>query len=90
MLINNICPPALIYAVFTMTQILIDLYNYNIDVVVSKMIALVTFTYLLNILCESGLTPISWVIVFVPFIFTTLITFIVLTNLGVDLVSSLM
>lgn len=88
MLINNLCPPALIYAVFTITQILIDLYNYDIDVVVSKLIALVVFTYLLNILCESGLTPISWIIVFVPFIFTTLITFIVLTNMGVDLFSS--
>lgn len=88
MLINNLCPPALIYAVFTITQILIDLYNYDVDVVVSKLIALVIFTYLLNILCESGLTPISWIIVFVPFIFTTLITFIVLTNMGADLFSS--
>lgn len=88
MIIDKLCPPAFIYAVFTFTQILIDLYYAQIDTVVTKTIALVVFSLLLNVLCEAGLGPISWVIVFVPFIFTTLITFIVITNLGSNIISS--
>lgn len=89
MIIDKLCAPALIYAVFTFTQILIDIYYNNIDVVITKSIALVVFTLLLNVLCKSGLTPISWIIVFVPFIFTTLITFIVLTNVGSSVIKEI-
>lgn len=81
MIIDRLCTPAFIYAVFTFTQILIDLYYSQVNTAITKSIALVVFTLLLNILCEAGLSPISWIIVFVPFIFTSLITFIVITNL---------
>jgi hypothetical protein len=87
MIIDRLCAPAFIYAIFTVTQILMDLYYGEIDTVVTKSIALVVFTYLLNLLCEMGLGPISWVIVFVPFIFTSLITFIVITNIGSSLLT---
>jgi hypothetical protein len=87
MLSKSLCTPALIYAVFTITQILIDLYNYNINIVFSKFIALIIFTYFLNILCQNGLGPISWVIVFVPFIFTSLITLMLMTNITLKILS---
>lgn len=82
MIIDRLCAPAFIYAIFAFTQILIDLYYNEIDIAIIKSITMVVFTYLLNLLCDIGLGPISWVIVFVPFIFTTLITFIVITNIG--------
>jgi hypothetical protein len=82
MFLETLCTPAFIYAVFTTTQILIDLYQNNMNIVFSKTISLVVFTLLLQTLCDYGLGPVSWLIVFVPFIFTTLITFIVATKLG--------
>ena len=43
---------------------------------------MIVFTILLNILCEKGLGVVSWMIVFVPFIFMTLITSILLFTFG--------
>ena len=43
---------------------------------------MIVFTILLNILCEKGLGVVSWMIVFVPFIFMTLITSILLFSFG--------
>lgn len=83
-MLGFLCTPAFIYAVFTLTQVLIDLYDGNIDLVVKKTIALVMFTLLLQIICDIGLGPISWVIVFIPFIFTSLLTIIVANNLTID------
>lgn len=90
MILDKLCAPAFIYATFTFTQILIDLYYNEFDVAATKSIAMIVFTLLLNVLCEAGLGPISWIIVFVPFIFTTLITFIVITNMSASVFSSLL
>ena len=43
---------------------------------------MIIFTILLNILCEKGLGIVSWLIVFVPFIFMTFITSILLFTFG--------
>lgn len=87
-MLSSLCTPAFIYAIFTLTQILMDLYVGDIDTVVKKTIALFIFTLLLQVLCDIGLGPISWVIVFIPFIFTTLITTIIINNLSYDFLSS--
>lgn len=80
----NICAPALIYLIFSLTQILIDAYKRLYNTVVIKTIVMIMVTLLLNILCEQGLTTISWVIVFIPFILMTLIVSVILYVFGLD------
>ena len=82
MLINNLCGPALIYLVFSLTQIIIDIFKQLYNTAFLKFIVMIIFTILLNILCEKGLGIVSWIIVFVPFIFMTLITSILLFTFG--------
>jgi len=82
MLINNLCGPALIYLVFSLTQIIIDIFKQLYNTAFLKFIVMIIFTILLNILCEKGLGIVSWMIVFVPFIFMTLITSILLFTFG--------
>ena len=82
MLINNLCGPALIYLVFSLTQIIIDIFKELYNTAFLKFIVMIVFTILLNILCEKGLGIVSWLIVFVPFIFMTLITSILLFTFG--------
>ena len=82
MLINNLCGPALIYLVFSLTQIIIDIFKELYNTAFLKFIVMIVFTILLNILCEKGLGVVSWMIVFVPFIFMTLITSILLFSFG--------
>ena len=82
MLINNLCGPALIYLIFSLTQIIIDIFKQLYNTAFLKFIVMIIFTTLLNILCQKGLGVVSWMIVFIPFIFMTLITSILLFTFG--------
>jgi hypothetical protein len=80
----NLCPPAIIYLIFSITQILIDAYKGLYNTVFMKIIVTTTVTILLNILCLQGLSVISWIIVFIPFILMTTIVSILLYTFGLD------
>jgi len=55
---------------------------YNTALV--KFIVMIIFTFLLNLLCQRGLTIISWFIVFIPFITMTVITTLLLIIFGLS------
>ena len=76
----NLCPPAIIYLIFSITQILIDTFKGLYNTAFIKFIVMVMITLLLNILCQSGLGTISWIIVFIPFILMTVIGFLITGN----------
>ena len=79
-----LCPPALIYLIFSLTQIVIDTINGLYNTAVIKVWVSFVFTILLNYLCNLGLGIISWVIVFIPFILMTIIVSILLLMFGLD------
>ena len=80
----QICSPALIYLLFSLTQILIDTVKGLYNTAFMKIIVMVLITYLLNIMCERGLGVVSWIIVFIPFIFMTVIVGMLLYIFGLD------
>ena len=77
-MIDTLCPPALLYIVFSLTHIIIDVFKQLYNTAFLKFLLMIIFTLLLNILCKRGLGIISWVIVFIPFIMMTIITTIIL------------
>lgn len=81
---DSICPPALIYLAFSLTQIIIDTFKGLYNTAFFKFIVMITITFLLNALCQGGMTIISWIIVFIPFIFMTVIVTILLYVFGLD------
>jgi hypothetical protein len=83
----NLCPPALIYLIFSLTHIVIDTFKGLYNTAFFKFIVMVMVTFLLNILCEGGLSVISWIIVFIPFIFMTIIVTMLLYIFGLDAAS---
>ena len=83
-MINSICSPALLYLIFSITQIIIDLFQEAYKKAGMKFIIMIIFTLMLNILCKKGMTPLSWLIVFIPFILMTLIITILLYVFKVD------
>jgi hypothetical protein len=83
-MLDNICPPALIYLAFSLTQIIIDTFKGLYNTAFFKFIVMVTITFLLNALCQGGMSIVSWVIVFIPFIFMTVIVTILLYVFGLD------
>jgi hypothetical protein len=80
----NLCGPALVYVGFSLTQIIIDTFKQLYNTALLKFFVMIIFTIILNILCEKGLGIISWFIVFVPFIFMTIITSLLLFVFGLD------
>jgi hypothetical protein len=80
----NLCAPAIIYLIFSLTQIIIDLFKGLYNTAFIKIIVMVMVTLLLNILCEKGLSVVSWIIVFIPFIMMTVIVSMLLYIFGLD------
>ena len=80
----NLCAPAIIYLIFSITQILIDLFKGLYNTAFIKSIVTITVTLLLNILCQKGLSVVSWIIVFIPFILMTVIVSMLLYIFGLD------
>ena len=81
---TTICPPALIYIVFSLTQIIIDLVKGLYNTAFMKFIVMAIIGFLLNLLCQGGLGIISWIIVFIPFVLMTIITAMLLYAFGLN------
>ncbi len=80
----NLCGPAIIYLIFSLTQIIIDLVKGLYNTAFMKTIVVVMVTLLLNILFQKGLSVVSWFIVFIPFIMMTVIVSMLLYIFGLD------
>lgn len=83
-MLETLCPPAILYLGFSLTQITIDTFKGDYNTAFFKTIVMCIFTLLLNILCSRGLGLISWIIVFIPFILMTYITAVLLFVFGLS------
>ena len=77
-MLNSLCAPALLYLGFSLTQIVIDIFTNEFNKAMVKFIIMIIFTIILNLLCSKGLSIVSWIVVFLPFIMLTYITSIIL------------
>lgn len=80
----ELCPPALIYVAFSLTQIIVDTFKGLYNTAIVKLFVSIIITLLLNTLCQTGMGIVSWIIVFIPFIFMTVIVGILLFTFGLD------
>jgi len=80
----KLCSPAIIYLIFSITQIIIDTIKGLYNTAFMKFIVMIMITLLLYILCDQGLTVVSWIIVFIPFILMTVIVSMLLYIFGLD------
>jgi hypothetical protein len=78
----DLCAPALIYVVFSLTQVIIDTLKGLYNTALAKFIIMVMITLLLNALCQRGLGIASWIIVFIPFVMMSVITSVLLYFFG--------
>jgi len=80
----SLCPPTIMYIIFSITHVIIDTFNGLYNTALMKMIVMVMISFLLNILCEKGMSVIAWFIVFIPFIMMTLIISMLLYIFGLN------
>ena len=80
--VSGLCSPALVYMCFSIIHVLIDVYKQEFDSAFLKMSISVIITILLNILCERGLTVISWLLVLAPIMLITFTIILLIYFLG--------
>jgi len=85
----GLCAPALIYVIFSVIQIIMDTFYGLYNTALFKFIVMIIFTLVLNTFCNAGMSIISWIIVFIPFIFMTTIVSILLYLFGLDVATGL-
>jgi len=83
-MIHGLCMPALIYLIYATTRIILDVYKGLYNAAFVQVWVALLFTYLLNILCKSGLGIVSWLIVSIPFILMSTIAAILLFVFGLN------
>ena len=76
--IENLCQPALLYLLFIVIQVGLELSLGLYAIAAVKVVTGLAGVYLLNIFCEVDLGLLSWVIIAAPFIMTALATSIAL------------
>jgi hypothetical protein len=71
MILNYLCAPALLYVVFFLIQIVIEISNESYKQALTQAIICVIFTCILQIFCNANLTLVAWLLVFIPVIMYT-------------------
>ena len=82
MFLKILCPPAFLYLCFSLTHVIIDLFNSYYNTAIIKFIVMIIYTIALNILCESGLIVIAWILVFIPFVLMSILISLLLFVFG--------
>ncbi len=83
-MLQTLCMPALIYLIFSVTHVIVDVYKEEYDKALIEFFVSAIFTLLLNILCRQGLGIVSWLIVSIPFLLMTTIAGILLYSFKVN------
>ena len=84
MIIDTLCPPAIVFIVFTLIHIIMELYDYRYKRALLKTILAVLVVCLLEALCLSNMEIISWVIVFMPLIIYSYMTLVIYFVFGLN------
>ena len=85
--IENLCPPALLYLLYIVVQVGLDLSLSLWITAAFKVVMGIAGVIILDVLCGVDLGIVSWAIVATPFIMTALATTISL-GLGIDRLAS--
>ena len=84
MLLNYLCPPALLYVVIMLIYLILELSNEKYHQAFVKAIVGIIFTCILQAFCNMNLGVISLTFVMIPIIFYTYITLLTFFIFGVN------
>lgn len=77
MILNYLCPPALLYVVFFMINIIVEISEAKYKTAITQTIICIIFTCILQLLCVADMSVISWLLVFIPIIMYTYMVLII-------------
>lgn len=83
-MLDKLCTPSIVYLVYSIAQVLHKIHNLQYSSALIEMIIAVLFALLLNYLCYNGMEVISWIIIFIPFLFMSVTITALLSLFGSD------
>jgi hypothetical protein len=72
--IDNLCPPALLYALFLAVQLGFDVADFAWFTAASKVLFGGATIFILDLLCRLNLGIVAWFVIALPFLITALAT----------------
>lgn len=84
MMLTNLCIPAMIYLIFMSSHVLIATMDKEYNHAILQLLLGIVMTLFLQLLCMGGMNIISWIIVFIPFIFYTYMIVIIYHVFGLN------
>ena len=74
---GGICAPAMVYLILSVIGLIsVSVIKFSIMSILLKVIFIGLWTFLLNYLCSTGYTVVSWILVVLPIIFMVALIFI--------------
>jgi ABC-type bacteriocin/lantibiotic exporter with double-glycine peptidase domain len=77
MILNYLCPPALLYVVFFMINIVVEISEGKYKTALTQTIICIIFTSILQLFCMADMSILAWVLVFIPIIMYTYMVLII-------------
>ena len=84
MLLTSFCAPAFIYFIFSLIHVFVAMYKQQTNEAILQFLIGLLMTCLLQLLCFKGLTIVSWIIVFIPFITYTYMMILLFNVFGLQ------
>jgi ABC-type bacteriocin/lantibiotic exporter with double-glycine peptidase domain len=77
MILNYLCPPAILYVVFFMISIVVELSEEKYRTAFTQTIICIVFTCILQLFCMADMSLMAWILVFIPIIMYTYMVLII-------------
>ena len=77
MILNYLCPPAILYVVFFMISIVGELSEKKYKTAFTQTIICIIFTCILQLFCMANMSLLAWILVFIPIMMYTYMVLII-------------
>jgi len=77
MILNYLCPPALLYVVFFTISIILEISEEQYKDALTQSIICIIFTCILQLFCMADMSLLAWILVFIPVIMYTYMVLII-------------
>ena len=76
-MLNYLCPPAILYVVFFIISIVVELSEEKYKTAFTQTIICIVFTCILQLFCMADMSLMAWILVFIPIIMYTYMVLII-------------
>jgi len=84
MYIERLCTPAVLFVMIMMFHVIFELYDEDYSMALLKFFCSIILIVFLQLLCSAQMEIIAWVIVFIPLIIYTYMTFLLFFVFGTN------